>query len=1144
MLVFTSITDAQTFGNGGNGKFVIEKKITVVERTEGSLFHGTGERSATETHTIVQTPKADGSASAGEKNLMKAMASNLTPHTPSGWSSSIVISNTTNASLASAIDAGTIYNTDNVYVSFAALNNGVDPTPTGVTMYCYIYVDDVLKFEGTYSSALPASNFIYWINRSIGTFAAGTRTFRMVIDPTNVVPESNESDNTFQRTKTISTTTSVFISSFSPTSGPAGTSVTITGSNFGATQGTGAVRFGSTNATVTSWTNTQITATVPSITAGDYTISVIATAGTGQSSTQFTVTTTATFPDPIPPMYKTTVSTAITSSYINAIVERNGEFWMVGDNGLIAKASSMVAGFPVTWTLANGGIPLSEDIYAIDFADPMQGYVGTGTGKIYRTTNGGSSWTLVYDRPDITNFINFIKFDNLGTGMAMGDGLNSTSAMAFLATTDGGTTWNNRNTGLVGATSISEVYFVTANTGFLSGYTTIGGKSYRGIFRTTNGGTNWSFSTVGNTSIDSVTFTEALTFRTTSAGMAIRSDSTVWKTGNGGSTWTKVGQLPLMGFGVVYTSANSAFIAGRNGLIASINTANNIIYSVQLDPTLILSSPSYTQSFSAVILPVFNQARAYFSSINATTPLSTPSQLSPSNGAQISDTKATLAWSTVSGATVYDIEFGASISSVMRGKMSTSSMTSTVISDLSASTLYRWRVRARSTTNSSAWSQMYSFTTAALQPVSNVISASFPSAPKSSSDYRLVSVPNATSTTVGDYIKGSPPNDFRIYRDNGGSPPNHLTEMNGSSSVTIGEGYWLLKKNNFVINTSLNFPSPSTTTGAVSITTRIGWNIIGTPYAVPVQWSDIRSANSLSANAVAYSYNGTSGFKPADILEPFRGYYYFSNTGSLSIPFPFAITPSLTVQEPALQLDLVHSSSQNSDGYLKIGIDPAAQNGQDEFETRKPPVFSDQAAIWIEKPEWDAEQPRFAGDIRPSLGDGQTWEIVLQHPDNEPSRLSIENGDRIPAGYDIVFIDKSTGVMHTPDAQRGMAIPVRKGTSTYSVIIGKQSYIRSQTESFIPKQYVLHQNYPNPFNPATAIRFGLVDDAFVQMKVYDLLGREVAVIVNEALMSGNHEYTVNAKALSTGTYFYSLRASSLTDGKILFTSLKKMLLIK
>jgi photosystem II stability/assembly factor-like uncharacterized protein len=96
--------------------------------------------------------------------------------------------------------------------------------------------------------------------------------------------------------------------------------------------------------------------------------------------------------------------------------------------------------------------------------------------------------------------------------------------------------------------------------------------------------------------------------------------------------------------------------------------------------------------------------------------------------------------------------------------------------------------------------------------------------------------------------------------------------------------------------------------------------------------------------------------------------------------------------------------------------------------------------------------------------------------------------------------------------------------------------------STIVKDYKLEQNYPNPFNPTTIIKFQIVKNSFVTLKVYDILGKEVATIVKEKLSAGEYEipFSINQYSrnlLSSGVYFYTIVAEN-------FISTKKMLLIK
>ena len=96
--------------------------------------------------------------------------------------------------------------------------------------------------------------------------------------------------------------------------------------------------------------------------------------------------------------------------------------------------------------------------------------------------------------------------------------------------------------------------------------------------------------------------------------------------------------------------------------------------------------------------------------------------------------------------------------------------------------------------------------------------------------------------------------------------------------------------------------------------------------------------------------------------------------------------------------------------------------------------------------------------------------------------------------------------------------------------------LQSETNA-IALDFVLEQNYPNPFNPVTTIRYQIPGLSFVALKVYDVLGNEVAILVNEEKPIGTYELTWNAANVPSGVYFYKLRVGS-------FVETKKMILLR
>lgn len=89
----------------------------------------------------------------------------------------------------------------------------------------------------------------------------------------------------------------------------------------------------------------------------------------------------------------------------------------------------------------------------------------------------------------------------------------------------------------------------------------------------------------------------------------------------------------------------------------------------------------------------------------------------------------------------------------------------------------------------------------------------------------------------------------------------------------------------------------------------------------------------------------------------------------------------------------------------------------------------------------------------------------------------------------------------------------------------------------LPDKYELHQNYPNPFNSSSTITYQIPNKSFVVIKIFDILGREIAVLVNDYKEAGYYEVSWDATNVPSGIYFYKMQAGS-------FTSVKKMVVMR
>lgn len=187
----------------------------------------------------------------------------------------------------------------------------------------------------------------------------------------------------------------------------------------------------------------------------------------------------------------------------------------------------------------------------------------------------------------------------------------------------------------------------------------------------------------------------------------------------------------------------------------------------------------------------------------------------------------------------------------------------------------------------------------------------------------------------------------------------------------------------------------------------------------------------------------------------------------------------------------------------------------------KPLLF----AIWADDPVTTNQGMRLLPSGR------QFVEDVLQEGTNVlfPGDLP-----EIYRPYRPYYYIEDVGVFRTPVNHRGMIMTGYKNASGISRgwMLPVSTSIPQETED--PTKIVLHQNYPNPFNPTTQIRFQLPASSITHLSVHDILGREVAILVNGTLPAGEHQVTFDASGLASGIYLYRLQAGNqMLTGKLM-----------
>lgn len=183
------------------------------------------------------------------------------------------------------------------------------------------------------------------------------------------------------------------------------------------------------------------------------------------------------------------------------------------------------------------------------------------------------------------------------------------------------------------------------------------------------------------------------------------------------------------------------------------------------------------------------------------------------------------------------------------------------------------------------------------------------------------------------------------------------------------------------------------------------------------------------------------------------------------------------------------------------------------------------------KLDWQTatETNNYGFDVERSLVNSQQslaeWKKIgfVQGTSNSNSSKNYSFVDENPPGGDLQYRLKQIDL---------------DGTSKYfsSVAMVHNTFTEVNEKKF-PTEFILQQNYPNPFNPVTVINYQLPVAGEVTLKMYDVLGNEVATLVNEYKAPGYYKVEFNANKLSAGVYIYQLKTNK-------FVSTKKLLLLK
>jgi hypothetical protein len=373
------------------------------------------------------------------------------------------------------------------------------------------------------------------------------------------------------------------------------------------------------------------------------------------------------------------------------------------------------------------------------------------------------------------------------------------------------------------------------------------------------------------------------------------------------------------------------------------------------------------------------------------------------------------------------------------------------------------------------------------------------------------------------------------------------------SKIALGNGYWLgvtASKNWFVKGTASEADSSVQNL-------QIGYNIIGNNFVRNVSKSnmfflkagsyyDFNSAVSagLISNTL-YGYS-SSAYSSIDTMSLFGGYWI----GVLQSGVQLIQKPNVSVVAPfakqtqinAMNWDLPISVSTPSlaDNIAAIGIKPTSTVDFDpQYDAPRPPRNPGSKYLEIYSTNTGGNYPailgsKYAKDYRGS--DNPQWSFTVESSDQETVTLQWDPNvlKQLGANVRLALTDQSISKSIDMAVQASYSFDYNSPRifTITSTITGVDNNTQNK-----PTSYALGQNFPNPFNPSTQIEFSIPQSSHVTLKIYDVLGKEVASLVDGAMGVGTYTTTWNAQNSPSGVYFYRLTAGS-------YTMTRKLLLLR
>jgi hypothetical protein len=327
--------------------------------------------------------------------------------------------------------------------------------------------------------------------------------------------------------------------------------------------------------------------------------------------------------------------------------------------------------------------------------------------------------------------------------------------------------------------------------------------------------------------------------------------------------------------------------------------------------------------------------------------------------------------------------------------------------------------------------------------------------------------------------------------------------------------------------------------------------LAGNPFSSTIQFDNLDLTTGSLKNSVwvynpaSDSYisrtNGSGDFN--GLITPFQGFwvsYGEGENGTLTFPASAKTSGgtfySKEVQRPRLVMDFTDGTFSNS---AWVTFDQSASEGYDQMDADQ---FSGMSGVGAQfytivdnKPvDINFIPAEFDEIIEFPLGyytsQGGTVSITVREltlPENvTASIVNRSTGEAIKLDNDVVISFEAPVSKRNPAEDNKLTASVQ--ASQFKIRFTPPTSTSTEIGTDLPVGVELSQNYPNPFNPATQIRFAVPVSGEVRLAVYDLLGREVAVLVNGGMSAGSHIVNFDAASLGSGVYVYRLDAAGQT----------------